>query len=140
MKITLSKAFVFAIIVLFIGAGVLPITGAIKNFEKVNIVMNLTSMDTITVDDEGDGDYTSIQDAIDDANPGDTIKVYSGTYIENVVVDKQLAIMGIGEELGIGDDVDKPSIDGGSGDVVHIYADSVNVSGFIIQNKKCFVK
>ena len=60
--------------------------------------------------------------------------MYSGTYIENVVVDKQLAIMGIGEELGIGDDVDKPSIDGGSGDVVHIYADSVNVSGFIIQN------
>ncbi|MFE3846209.1 nitrous oxide reductase family maturation protein NosD [Thermoplasmatota archaeon] len=129
-----KKGLVLGIICLFIGAGVLPITGAIKNFEKVDIVMNSTSMFTITVDDEGDGDYTSIQDAIYNANPGDTIKVYSGTYIENVVVDKQLTIMGIGEELGIGDDVDKPSIDSGSGNVVHINADSVNVSGFIIQN------
>lgn len=35
---------------------------------------------TLYVDDEGDGDYTCIQDAIDNANEGDTILVYSGNY------------------------------------------------------------
>jgi parallel beta-helix repeat (two copies) len=44
------------------------------------------------VDDDGadypDADYTKIQDAVDAANPGDTIIVYPGTYSENVDVNK----------------------------------------------------
>ena len=38
----------------------------------------------ITVDNEGDGDYTSIKEAVNNANPGDTIEVYSGLILNMI--------------------------------------------------------
>lgn len=72
----LSKALVFAVIVLFIGAGIgLGVTGDNSSFGN-----------TIYVDDDsecpGDGSielpYCTIQYAIDNASDGDTIFVYNG--------------------------------------------------------------
>lgn len=51
---------------------------------------------TITVDDDGDADYKDIQDAIDNASSGDTIRIWSGTYSENVIIEKPLSIIGNG--------------------------------------------
>jgi len=51
---------------------------------------------TLTVDASGGTDYTSIQAAIDASESGDTIIVHNGTYHENVVVNKQLTLIGIG--------------------------------------------
>ena len=91
--------------------------------EKTPIV----ELDMIYVDYGGKADYASIQDAVDDASDGDKIFVYAGVYQENVVVDKSIKITG--------EDRDKTVIDGGSyGDVLHISADWVNISGFTIQN------
>ena len=48
----------------------------------------------IYVDDDGGADYTSIQEAIDNSNDGDTVYVYSGYYNEQVVVDKSINLTG----------------------------------------------
>ena len=82
---------------------------------------------TLYVGGSGPDNYTKIQDAIDNASDGDTIFVYSGTYFEHVVVDKQLYL--------IGEDKNSTIIDGeGSEDVVVIYADGVTIQQFTIRS------
>ena len=63
---------------------------------------------TLTVNASGGADYTRIQDAIDKANNGDTILVYSGFYYEHVVVNKQLILRGIDNGNG------KPVVNAGN--------------------------
>jgi len=53
---------------------------------------------TITVDDDGEGDYVTIQDAVDNATAGDTIRVWEGNYTGTVEVNKTLRIIGNGTE------------------------------------------
>ena len=49
---------------------------------------------TLYVGGSGPGNYSKIQDAIDDAGDGDTVFVYNGTYVENVVVNKSIELIG----------------------------------------------
>ena len=75
----------------------------------------------------GFGNYSKIQDAIDNASIGDTVRVYAGTYTENVIVNKTVTLIGNGTTNTI--------INGGaSDDVVFITADWVNITGFKITN------
>ena len=64
--------------------------------------MNGAGAATWTVDDSRGANFTRIQDAIDNASLGDTILVYSGIYHENVNVDKQLTLRGIGMPEDVG--------------------------------------
>ena len=84
-----------------------------------------SSATTITVDDDsgGEADYTTIQDAINSSENGDTIRVYNGVYNERLIVDKSVSLVGDGKEETIIDGQEK-------GDVVVISAEWVNVSGF----------
>ncbi len=89
--------------------------------------------DVLIVDDEGDGNATSIQEAIDIAKPFDTIMVYSGVYNENITINKELNIIGLKTEYETGVDYGKPKIIGISGSsIVNIISDYTNFSGFNI--------
>jgi parallel beta-helix repeat protein len=88
-----------------------------------NIQPAKTEPTTITVP----YDYPTIQEAINAASPGDVIYVYNGTYSENFVVNKTVAL--------IGEDRHTTTIDGGGLEtVVLIAAGDVSVSGFTIRN------
>jgi parallel beta-helix repeat protein len=99
-------------------------------FSAIVIIVEITEPvrgATITVDDSGGANFFTISMAINAANDGDTVYVYSGTYNEHVVVDKIINLTG--------EDRDTTIIDGqGVGDVVHISSNWVNVSGFTIKD------
>src|SRR4029450_1327696 len=44
----------------------------------------------------GNGGYTTIQEAINAASTGDTIMVAAGTYAENITIDEEVTITGLG--------------------------------------------
>jgi parallel beta-helix repeat protein len=98
----------------------------------VNVIINITPSveggNTYYVNKTGSGgSFIRIQSAINVANEGDTVYVYSGTYYEHVVVDKSINLTGENRDATI--------IDGGGvGDVVYISANWVNMSGFTMRN------
>ena len=71
------------------------------------------------------GTYSSLTQAVRDAQPGDTIEVRGGVHHGPVLIDKPLKLIGTGW----------PVIDGGgAGSVVSITAPDVTVRGFDIRN------
>jgi parallel beta-helix repeat protein len=82
---------------------------------------------TLYVGGTGGGNYTKIQWAIDNASDGETVFVYNGTYLENVIVNKTITLMG--------EHWSNTTIDGqGIGDVVWVNRSWVNITGFTITN------
>jgi parallel beta-helix repeat protein len=107
-----TKGMILGIICLFIGACVVPSTVGITN-EKT-VFMNLTSRGYI-------------QGLIDNSSDGDTILIPSGTYYENIIINKSITL--------IGEDPNTTIIDGGGNySVITVIIDGVTISGFTIQN------
>ena len=83
----------------------------------------------IFVDDDSDPSWydathvRTIQEGIDNATVGDTIFVYNGLYIENVVVDKSIDLIGEDKNSTIINNVD-------IGPIIRIESNDVNISGF----------
>ena len=99
---------VFSIMIFFLAAfGIIIYSDAIENLSNnqqdmgdiisslKNRVVNSTK-GALIVDANGNGDYLTIQGAVDNGNPSDTIYVWVGIYYENVVVNKTLTIIGNG--------------------------------------------
>ncbi|MDO5693737.1 MAG: nitrous oxide reductase family maturation protein NosD [Pseudomonadota bacterium] len=65
----------------------------------------------------------SIQVAIDQAAPGDTVEVLRGRYVENLRIEKTLTLRGI----------DRPTVSGGDkGDTIRVTAPDVVIEGMIV--------
>ncbi|HEC76469.1 MAG TPA: hypothetical protein ENI33_04330 [Thermoplasmatales archaeon] len=71
---------------------------------------------------DNDSYYGSIQPAVNDASPYNTLKVYPGIYYENVVIDKPLTIIG------------DPAIDAHNGIGISIEADDTLIENITIYN------
>ena len=114
------KELTFGIILLFFGICIMPLS------TSTSVVLN---ENTLYVGGSGPGNYSSIQNAINDANPDDTIFVYddSSPYYENLVIDKAINLVGENKNSTIidGDEIDH---------VVYITGDCATVSSFTIQN------
>jgi S-layer-related duplication domain len=84
--------------------------------------------ETITVDLSGTGDYTSIQDAIENASSGDDIVVFPGLYSENLLINKPISIR---SELNNPETVVIRSVDN-QNYAIFINSDDVAMKGFTV--------
>jgi len=112
------KAISLIIIILFSCIAVSPVSG--KKIKSLDVK-------TWYVDDDGGADFTSIQDAIDNASDGDTVFVYNGTYNEALVIKKSIVLSGENNKDTI--------IDGyGNNKVIKVISENVKIEGFCIKN------
>lgn len=98
----------------------LLVTGMLISAFSVRLV-NAESTTLIVPDD-----YSTIQEAIDNAHSGDTIYVKNGIYYENLVVNKQNLTL-TGENRNI-------TVIHGSHFAVSLQADNITVTGFRVMN------
>jgi nitrous oxidase accessory protein len=118
---------VIGLILLFVFMSINP-SIAVDNAKKSSLLVSDGNI--LYVGGSGEGNYSRIQDAINNANAGDTVFVFddSSPYYENVVINKSINL--------IGEDKNTTVIDaGGNGTVIKLDASYVTISGFTIQ--KC---
>ena len=88
----LRKDLAVAVILLFIGMCIVPATGTISELSPKPI----TTGNTLYVGGTGEGNYTSIQEAINYSFEVDTVYVYddSSPYFENIIINKSIHLIG----------------------------------------------
>jgi len=100
--------------------------GFIEVYNMVGGILAWIAVGYSIVQIEVPKDYAIIQAAINAANEGDIIFVSSGTYYENVVVNKTVALVGENNNTTI--------ISGGGKTVVSLKANNTKIKGFTVQN------
>jgi parallel beta-helix repeat protein len=111
------------VIVIFISVSLLGISLNENLMDDVSVKAEIVKY----VGGSGPGNFSKIQEAIDSASNGDTIYVYTGSYYENLIVNKSVTLIGNGSS--------QTTIHGTmGGDVIQITADFVNITGFKITN------
>ena len=91
------------------------------SFPQIGVVQ--AESKTIVVPD----DYPAIQEAVDNASEGDTVFVKSGTYYENIQIDKSLSLMGENKESTVINAQQE-------GPTIIIRQNTVTITGFTILN------
>jgi parallel beta-helix repeat protein len=122
MKKELIGIFVF---ILLVGAAI-PVTGT----EIDEILLPPPKGVTLYVGGSGEGNYTHIQDAINNSVDGYTVFVYSKTYIEKIEIDVSIDL--------IGKDKDTTIISGNNNDydnVINVATSHVKICGFTVKSE-----
>jgi parallel beta-helix repeat protein len=113
---------VIGISILFLLLSLIPLSQGFVNNETGNKISNGF---VFYVGGYGPGNYTKIQDAIDNASDGDTVFVFSGTYNERPYVNKSINLQGENKLT--------TKINGmGRGDVILCEADNIIIHGFTL--------
>lgn len=126
----MDRVLVVGIILLFVVSGIRP-CNAQRIVERPSQPM--VQGNIFYVGGEGPGNYSIIQDAVDNASDGDTVFVYHGIYSDFpnpyscVEITKSINLIGENRNTTI--------INGtGRYRVINVYADRVHIHGFTIQN------
>jgi parallel beta-helix repeat protein len=104
---------------------ILIISLIIINF-NFNIRGDAINNNILYVGGDGNGNYSKIQDAINDSKDGDKIFVYKGIYYENIIIDKSIIITGEEKHETIIDGINKNH-------VILVKNENINISSFTIQ-------
>jgi len=121
-----KKILVLGIIIIFLGTCI-TLSVAIDTVKEPH--KPLSFWKTYYVGGTGPGNYSMIQDAIDDANDDDTVFVfdYSSPYYENLIVNKSLSLIGENKFTTIIDGKEQ-------GDIINISKSNVTLTDFTIKN------
>ena len=124
-----KKLIIILVCMLLIGTA-LPVSGNVL-LERTPISTSFGGM--LYVGGSGPGNYSTIQEAIDDTSDGDRVYVYddSSPYYENLVINTRIELIGENKYTTI---VDGNENEVDEADVITIYANGVRVRGFTIQN------
>jgi parallel beta-helix repeat protein len=125
-KILIKRILTIGIIILFLSAFIIQ---SVAIYNSKNTAIPISSGKTLYVGGSGEGNYTKIQDAIDNTIEGDIIFVYddSSPYYERLQISKSISI--------IGEDKNTTVIDGkNNGITIMINADFFTLSNFKIIN------
>jgi len=121
----LRKIMVLTVVILLLGTGI--VSGFNVNPDDEPKPLNLGNI--LYVGGTGEGNYTKIQDAIDNTSDGDTVFVYddSSPYYENLVVNKSINLFGENQNTTI-----LKANEGGTG--INITTDNVSISNFYVKD------
>ncbi len=123
----IRKSLAFTIAILFIGICIIPISSSIAINKNIGILGNAFG-NMLYVGGSGGGNYSTIQEAINDATIGDIVFVFddSSPYQENIRINKQIYV--------IGENRDTTTINGVSGQdhAVRISSKNAEINGFTI--------
>jgi len=118
----IKKYLAIGIILLFVGVTIAPTIA--QNTEKSQ---STSRGNWLYVGGSGPGNYTKIQEAINDSNDGDTIFVYddNSPYKEKIIIDKSIVLLGENKDTTIIES---------NGTIVFFTASKVQISSFTIQH------
>jgi parallel beta-helix repeat protein len=86
---------------------------------------------TLYVGGTGPGNFTKIQDAIDNSTEGDTVFVYSGIYYESILLWKSLSLVG---ENKVNTILFPRDVEQNENSTIYISDDNCSINGFTIRN------
>jgi nitrous oxidase accessory protein NosD len=122
----MKKSLAVGIILLFVGTSIIP-----TNAQITEKTPPISRGDWLYVGGTGPGNYTRIQDAINDSTDGDTVFVYddSSPYTEYIIINKSITLLGENKNTTI-----LKGIAAIKQHIIRINADGVFFHGFTIQN------
>jgi nitrous oxidase accessory protein NosD len=119
-----TKGLTLGIILLFVGTCIVPSTA--QEIERSSLSASRGTW--LYVGGSGPGNYTKIQDAIDNASDGDTVYVFPGTYKERIEIQQSITLQGSDPLTTI---IDSQSTEN---DIVTCVGTDIVITGFSIFN------